>query len=106
MIIQNGTIEEKLKTGGGIDPETGYPIPTKVSWGNPIPCQFIPNNVNKRGMVRGEHYTIASYQVLIEEQPCHFEQLRLRDMSGAELGEFSVISVRQLEAVCEVEILI
>ena len=40
MIIANGTIETKIKTGGGIDPDTDYPIAPSVSWGNPIECQY------------------------------------------------------------------
>lgn len=107
MIIQNGTIEIKVKTGGGINRETGHPVkPSAASWGNPIACQFITNSHNNLGVSTGQHFTQASYTVLIEEQPFEAEQIRLKDMNGKTLGEFSILSVEPLEAVCEVKILI
>lgn len=107
MIIQNGTIEIKTKVAGGIDPATGYPTkPTCVSWKDPIPCQYIVNNHNNLGISNGEHFTIATYIVLIEEQPFDAEQVRLVDMSGNEIGEFSIIKIVPLEAVGEIEIFI
>ena len=108
MIIQNGTIEIKNKaTAGGIDPATGYPVkPSAASWGAPIPCQYIANKYNNLGKVNGEHFTTASYQVLIEEQDITGEQLRLKDLKGNLVGEYSIIQVEPLEAVCEVRILI
>lgn len=109
MIIQNGYIEVKRKTAGGIDPETGYPVkPSEVSWGNPIDCQYTANKYNKLGVVNGEHFTAAQYSILIEEQPLgEFDQIRLTDSrTGKSLGEFSVIQVEPLEAVCELRILV
>ena len=107
MIIQNGTIEAKQKTGGGIDPATGHPArPSSSSWGAPIACQYIPNSHNNLGVSTGQHYIQASYTVLIEEQPFEAEQIRLKDKSGGVVGEFSVLSVEPLEAVCEVKIII
>lgn len=107
MIIANGTIELKQKTGGGIDPETGYPVrSSSVSWGDPIPCQYSANKYSNLGRVNGEHFTKAEYSVLIEEQPFNAEQLRLKNRAGEVIGEFSVIQVEPLEAVCELRILI
>lgn len=106
MIIQNGTIETKIKTGGGIDPLTGHPIKSGFSWSEPIACQYMPNTHDNRGRANGEHYTIASYTVLIEEQPFTAEQIRLKDMDGNTIGEYSVMSVQQLEAVNEIQILV
>lgn len=107
MIIQNGNIEVKLKTGGGINPETGYPNkPVSTSWGNPIPCQYSANKYNNLGCTNGEHFTIAKYIVLIEEQPFATEQIRLKDLAGNIIGEFSVMQVEPLDAVCELRILI
>ena len=101
MIIQNGTIEFKTKTAGGIDPETGYPVkPSSVAWGEPVPCQFKAKKFNQLGIIKGEHFTVASYEILIEEQ------LRLKDLSGKEIGTFSIIQAEPLEAVCEVRILV
>ena len=109
MIIENGTIEFKQKTPGKIDPETGYPSkPTEVGWGEPIPCQFLPNNRNNLGRVNGERFTTATYTVLLEEPPLpDSEQIRLTDRSGRVLGEFSLIAPPEaLEAVGEIRLLI
>lgn len=107
MIIENGTIEVKVKTAGGIDIETGHPRKSSnASWGAPIPCQWLPNSHNKQGRIQGEHFTIATYEVLIEEQPFEGEQVRLKDRAGKQLGEFPVISVEPLEAVCQLRILV
>ena len=78
MIIQNGTIEFKTKTAGGIDPETGYPVkPSSVAWGEPVPCQFKAKKFNQLGIIKGEHFTVASYEILIEE-PIHRNLFGLR----------------------------
>lgn len=106
MIIQNGTIETKVKTGGGIDPVTGHPVQPTSSWGSPIPCQYIPNSHNNLGVSSGQHYIQASYTVLIEERPFEAEQIRLKDMEGRMVGEYSILSVEALEAVCEVKIIV
>ena len=98
MIIANGTIETKIKTGGGIDPDTDYPIAPSVSWGNP--------KYSNKGKANGEAFTIASYEILIDEQPYNAEMLRLRDISGKILGEFSVIEVEPLQGVCQIRILV
>ena len=107
MIIANGTIELKEKTVQGIDLQTGYPVrPSDVAWSDPIPCQYYANQSNSKGQVNGEHYTIATYTVLIEEQPFSSEQLRLKDRSGNIVGEYSIISVKPLDTVCQIMILI
>lgn len=107
MIIQNGTIEVKQKAGGGINHETGYPNkPASVTWEVPIPCQYSANKYSNLGRVNGEHFTTAAYTVLIEEQPFTAEQIRLKDLAGKVIGEFSVIQVEPLNAVCELRILI
>lgn len=107
MIIANGTIEIKKKAAQGIDPKTGYPIvPSGATWGQPIECQFSANKYDYLGKSNGEHFTVASYSILIEEQPLgEFEQIRLTDsVTGKILGEFSVIQIEPLQAVCELRI--
>lgn len=108
MIIENGTIEMKRKGGGGIDPTTGYPRkPTGVSWGDPIPCQYVANKYNNLGRANGEHFIAATYSILVEEQTLDDgEQLRLKDRTGKVVGEFSIIQVEPLEAVSEIRILV
>ena len=107
MIIPNGTIQVKRKTAGGIDPATGYPVAPTAEWGEPVPCQWAANKFDRLGRVRGEHFTVASFSVLIEWRPLGgVEQVRLRDLSGRELGEFSIMSVEPWEAVGELRIMV
>lgn len=108
MIIENGTIELKRKTvTGELDPATGYPMkPRYVDWSKPIPCQYTANRYNNLGVVNGEHFKTAEYSILIEEQPFEGEQLRLKDKAGHLVGEFSIIQVEPLDAVCEIRILV
>ena len=102
MIIANGTIERKNKVAMGIDPATGYPIvPKAVTWGEPIPCQYVAAKHDWLRQVGGEHYTEASYDIYIEEQPFDAEQVRLRDKYGNLVGDYSIIQVKPLQAVCE-----
>lgn len=51
-------------------------------------------------------FKTASYTILIEEQPFNGEQVRLKSLDGNTVGEFSVISVELLEAVCELKVLV
>lgn len=105
MIIPNGTIELKQKTGGGIDSTTGYPIASTTAWGNPIECQYLVNSRDNLGRASGEAFIRASYTILIEQQQLNSEQLRLTDEGGV-VREFSIISVEQLDAVCQTKILV
>lgn len=106
MIIPNGTIQIKRKTsGGGINPETGYANrPASVDWDTPIPCQYVVNRYNALALSDNEHITSASYAVLIDEQPFEGQQARLMDSEGKVLGEFSIIQIEPLEAVCEIRL--
>jgi len=107
MIIANGTIELKVKTAGGINTSTGFPLASTSSWGSPVSCQYIINTHDNLGRTQGEHFVKAKYSILIEQQnPVASEQLRLKDRAGIVLGEFSIISVEQLDAVCQTKILV
>jgi len=109
MIIQNGFISIKHKTAGGIDMETGYPIAsTDVEWGDPVPCQYVNNSNNLLGRYDGEHFTVASYVIYIEqaEEPFAAEQIRLTDMDGNLVRDYSVMEIEPLDAVCEVRLLV
>ncbi|MCM1168900.1 MAG: hypothetical protein NC324_03085 [Bacteroides sp.] len=107
MIIQNGTIEAKRKTAGGIDPVTGFPVVSSdVAWGEAIPCQYSANKHNWLGRVNGERFTVAEYTILIEERPFEAEQIRLKDNLGNVVGEYSVMQIEPLEAVGEIKILV
>ena len=107
MIIENGKIEPKCKSGGGIDPNTGYAIKPTATWGNPIPCQYFANALNKLAeTMQGSNYTAQSYTILIEQQPFSAEQIRLTDRNGNVVGEFSIIQAEPLDAVCQIRIIV
>lgn len=106
MIIANGTILPKQKTGGGVDPETGYPIPASVGWGEPIDCQYMASRFDWQSQKRGEPVTQRSYTVLIEAQPFEAEQIKLRDRDGKDIGEFSIRQIEPLDAVCQLRIIV
>ena len=107
MIIQNGTIELKRKTAGGINPSTGFPIVSTAVWGSSVPCQWMVNTHNNLGRTNSEHFTLAKYIILVEQtNTIDSEQLRLTDRNGSVLGEYSIISVEQLDAVQQIKILV
>ena len=51
MIIENGTISIKTKTGGGL--VNGNPVRPSENWGEPIPCHITTNRHNNKGKVNG-----------------------------------------------------
>lgn len=104
MIIANGTIRTKNKAAGGIDPETGFARPSTGSWSEPIECQYMANKYDNLASAEENRFTLASYSVLIEQQPFNSEQVRLCDREGNVVGEFSVIQVEPLDAVCQLRI--
>lgn len=109
MIIQNGTIEAKIKQAGGINHETGFPVKsTGEAFMPAIPCQYTANQYNQLGRTNGERFTVAAYTILIEQQRTPFtaEQIRLKDMDGNIVGDFSVMSIEPIDAVCQMKILV
>lgn len=107
MIIQNGYIEFKFKTGGGFD-ANGYPVKAQDYYGEKIPCQFMWSKRDLLASSNGNPIISTSYEVLVAMPlpEAKSEQLRLSDMEGATIGEFSVISFQHLRAVQEVKIII
>jgi hypothetical protein len=106
MIICNGTIQVKIKSGGGFD-EEGNPIKVEETFGEIIPCHIRPlryNNLAFSGS--GSNYINASYEVLIEIKDFQCERIKLINRYGKDLGEYSVISAENLEAVCATKIIV
>jgi len=104
MIITNGTIEAKEKTGGGLD-GNGNPVRPSETFGEPIPARVTTNNKNNLGKQDGNAFIVASYEILIESQTFEAERIRLTQL-GRDLGEFSVMSVEYLESVGAVKIIV
>lgn len=105
MIIQNGTIAFKTKSGGGLDPVTGFPIAPVVTFGEPIPCQYRATAYNNLAKANGEHVTATQYEILIEQQDVPSEQIKLTDFYGKEM-EYSIIRTELLEAVGQIRIIV
>lgn len=109
MIISNGYIYIKAKEESGIDPATGFPKkPTSRAFSAPIPCQYIVNSYNRLGNSNGNSFTIAQYDILIEEPAEGFyaENIKLTDASDYVLGEFAVRSIERLEAVGQIRLIV
>ena len=105
MIIQNGTIEFKHKVGGGLDAD-GYPVKATEQWGEPVPCQYVPKHYNLQGRA-GDNATIETSFEIYVAMPLPVEateQLRLVDMAGVRVGEYSVVSSHELRAVQQIKI--
>ena len=106
MIIPNGTIEFGVNSGGGFD-ENGYPIASTTAYGAPIPCQFRHTSLNRLAISNDEHYVQVRYTIWVEVYDGFpTERVRLKSRLGRQIGEFSVIGVTPLEAVCQYEILV
>lgn len=109
MIIANGTIEIKEATEATLDPATGYPVTEQEdAWGAPVPCQYVALSQNRIGMVDEEHYTLASYEIFVEDafSSSGSGRIRLSDLDGTQVGEFSVKQIVPLDAVCEVKLIV
>lgn len=109
MIIPNGTIEFITNAPGGLD-ANGYPVQSGKTYGPEVPCQYIANNRNTLGRTNGENFIRASYQILIEwldfSSLGKTERLRLKSRSGNEIGEYPVLNIEPLDAVCQLRILV
>lgn len=106
MIIQNGNIEFKQKNAVGIDPDTGYPQKPSARWGKPIPCQYVPRQIDLQSRSGGNAISTSSYEVYLE-MPLPIgatEQIRLTDMSGNVVGEYSLLAMQELVAVQQIKI--
>lgn len=100
----NGTIQARLKTGGGLDAD-GYPVKSVESWSPPVPCHVRMNRKNNLGKQNGNSFTVASYEILIEPQPFETERVKLTE-HGRGLGEFSVLWTEYLDAVGSLKIVV
>lgn len=105
MIVENGKICAKIKTGGGLDAE-GYPVRPSSSFGDPVPCNIKVNKNSLIGKANGNTFTVASYEILIEGNAYDAEAVELLDSDGKSLGEFSVMQIEPLYAVGLVKILL
>lgn len=106
MIIQNGFIQFLVEGERTFD-DFGRPVLPSSAYGCCIPCQFYPNSHNDLARSQGEAYTSQSYTILIE--PTRIQQtgrLKLTDIGGHEIGEFSVRQREPLVAVHQIRFIV
>ena len=98
MIIENGYIQVKVKTGGGM--LNGRPQPVTVVESSPIPCNWKAQKWDKKGKTVDSVFTQAQFEILIELQDFSAETLTLYDTTVEQrrLGEFTVQSIEPLAA--------
>lgn len=102
MIIPNGYISFRLSKETGLD-DNGYPTPSPDAWGNMVECQYLPS-VNLRTRGNNEAYTAHSYTVYVEQMTVPCEIVKLYNKNKHEIGQFSMRSIEQLDAVCQTKI--
>lgn len=98
----NGTLQYKIKTGGGF--LNGDPIPVCLNWSRPIECQIQANRHETTGKYVDGKFTIASYTILAELQQLDYAQIKLTTIRGKNLGEFEVQHVEYFDTVCRTKI--
>lgn len=98
MIIVNGYIQVKVKSGGGM--LNGRPQPVTVTDSDPIPCNWRAQKWDKKGRTVDGVFTQAQFEILIELQEFSAETLTLYDTTVEQrvLGEFQIQSIEPLDA--------
>lgn len=105
-MMTNGTLQYKTIQGGGINPETGDPIPVLTVWSEPLDCLIIPDQSGFLKKYQDGQQVSASYTVLLELQDFEHVNIRLKDNRGKPIGEFQVLppNIRNMEAVGRLKI--
>lgn len=100
----NGTILAKIKTGGGVDPESGSPIPVESSWSVPTNCKYKANLLSNKGRYLGGTFQHASYEITTPDMAFRAEMIQLFDSRNNLVCEKEVMSIEVLEFVQRVKI--
>lgn len=104
MIITNGTISVKTKSGGEL--LDGNPTHPVVSYMRPIDCYVQLNGERSIGVTpEGNNFTAVSYEILIDNQPFEATTVRL-NYQGGDMGEFVVVSKEYLSAIDAIKIIV
>lgn len=104
MIIANGYIRYVLTDNeGGVDAATGYAVASTTTLSGYVPVQYNPATFNYLSKENGEPVTRQGYAIFVEylSGAVQSERLRLYGADMTEVGEFSVISITPLDAVCQ-----
>jgi hypothetical protein len=103
-MMTNGTIQYQVTTGGGKDLR-GNPIPVVTDWTEAVECGIKENHYSNNGTYVDGKFTMASYEVLVEEAPAGVKRVKLT-RAGVALGEFAIQGVRPLTNVGRVKIVV
>lgn len=104
MIIPNGYIrfaEQKAVTTD----DKGYFVVAADAWSEAVECQYLPA-VNLQAQSKAGAITAHAYTVYVEQMSLPSEIVKLSDRCGNEIGQFSVRSYEQLDAVCQTKIIL
>ena len=104
MIIENGVIFPRIVSGGGFDAKRN-PIPVTESWGDPIRCHVKVNHYNGHGKANGNTFTVASYEILIDDIPFDATVIKI-EQDGKQLGQHSILSAQRLHSVGAIKIMV
>jgi len=103
--MENGTLQYKIITGGGLD-ASGDPIQVTEDWSEPIDCWIKTNLHNQKGKYEDGKFTMAKYEVLIELQPFEADRIKLITDKNKDLGEFQIQDCQFLDIAGRVKIMV
>ena len=102
----DGTISAKIKNGGGINPETGAPIPVESSWGEPVKCKYKANLLNNKGRYTNGNFQQASFEITTPHMDFEASIIRLYDSRNNLVCEKEVMSIEVLEYIQRVKVIV
>ena len=108
IVDQNGFIQYKIVTGGGLD-ENGNGIPVTETWSELIPANIQNRKYDNLATSKeGSNYVACSYNIIIDLQEHEFvenEVIRVTK-KGIAKGDHSVIYAENQNVVNETRILV
>lgn len=102
----NGTIQAKIKTGGGVNPQNGEPVSVEWAWGNPVDCKYKAIELSNKGRYEGGTFKQASYEITTPDMDFQATFIKLFDSRNNLVCDKEVISLEVLEFVQRVKLLV
>lgn len=102
MIIPNGYLRFAKHKAVTTDDE-GYFVVPADAWSEAVECQYLPA-VNLQAQSKSGAITTHTYTIYVEQMTLASEVVKLYDRSDNEIGQFSIRSYEQLDAVCQTKI--
>lgn len=104
MIIPNGYIRFAKQKAVTTD-KNGYFVVAADAWSDAVECQYLPS-VNLQAQSKAGAITAHAYTIYVEQMTLPSEIVKLSDRDDNEIGQFSVRSCEQLDAVCQTKIML